>query len=93
MQIVTALILIVGFCLNKINIIVKSGWRKKTQENKMTMINEIKHVLKPLEPAYGELSVSDLPLQAARVLLLTEGPYVKAFQDSQGNKNFGYSAV
>lgn len=33
-QIVTSMILIVGFCLNKINIIVKSGWRKKTTENK-----------------------------------------------------------
>jgi len=49
------------------------------------MVNDIKHILKPLEPAYGELKVRDLPLQAARVLLLTEGPYVKAFEDEQGN--------
>ena len=57
------------------------------------MVNDIKHILKPLEPAYGELKVRDLPLQAARVLLLTEGPYVKAFEDEQGNQSFGYAAV
>jgi hypothetical protein len=57
------------------------------------MINDIKHILKPLEPAFGELKAKDLPLQAARVLLLTEGPYIKAFEDDQGNKSFGYSAV
>ena len=92
MQLCTSTILLIGFCLNKINIIVRSGWRAKTAENKKELVNDIKYVLQPLVPQYGELKAKDLPLQATRTLLLTEGPYGSAFQD--GNKfNFGYAAV
>lgn len=91
-QLVTSIALLIGFCLNKINIIVKSGWRKKTAENKQKLQNDIKYILKPLEPPFGEMKAKDLPLQAARILLLTEGPYHPAFYE-EGSRNFGYSAV
>ena len=71
---------------------VRSGWRAKTEENRNVLTNDIKYVLKPLEPPYGELRGKDLPLQATRILLLTEGPYTSAFKDGPG-MNFGYSAV
>ena len=32
-QLVTSTTLLVGFCLNRINIVVRSGWRSKTKEN------------------------------------------------------------
>jgi len=38
------------------------------------------------------MKAKDLPLQAARILLLTSGPYHPAF-DEDGRRNFGYSAV
>lgn len=78
--------------MNKINIIVKSGWRTKTESNKTLMANEISTILEPCEPPFGELVATNLPIQAARVLLLTEGPYHKAFMTG-GKKNFGYKAV
>lgn len=84
--------LIIGFCKNKINIIVKSGWRIKTEENKVLMVNEIHTILEPCEPPFGELIATNLPIQATRVLLLTEGPYHKAFMIN-GQRNFGYKAV
>lgn len=82
----------IGFCLNKINIIVKSGWRIKIDENRQKLVADVKHILKPLEPPFGELRAKDLPLQAARVLLLTEGPDHHAFIEN-GHPNFGYVAV
>ena len=91
-QLVTSVALLIGFCLNKIDIIVKSGWRKKTDENRQKLANDIKHILKPLEPPFGEMKGKELPLQAARVLLLTSGPYAAAFVH-EGRRNFGYSAV
>lgn len=62
MQLCTSTFLLIGFCLNKINIIVRSGWRAKTAENKKLLVNDIKYVLKPLVPQYGELKAKDLPL-------------------------------
>lgn len=56
------------------------------------MDNDIKTILLPCEPPYGEIVATNLPIQAARVLLLTEGPYHKAFM-CDGQKNFGYKAV
>ena len=91
-QLVTSVALLIGFCLNKINIIVKSGWRKKCDENRQKLANDIKHILKPLEPPFGEMKAKELPLQAARVLLLTSGPDHVAFVH-EGRRNFGYSAV
>ena len=44
-QLTTCMILIIGFCLNRINIIVKSGWRKKTDENQKNLAIDIKHIL------------------------------------------------
>ena len=61
-QLVTTLILLFGFCLNKINIIVKSGWRVLTFSNKSKLANDIKYILKPLESPFGELKAKDLPL-------------------------------
>jgi len=73
--------LLIGFCLNRINIIVKSGWREKTELNKERLKDEVKYVLSKCEPPFGEIKAKDLPMQAARVLLLTEGPYHQAFID------------
>jgi len=53
---------LIGFCQNRINIIVKSGWRKKAGENKQKLQNDIEHILKPLEPPFGEMKAKDLPL-------------------------------
>jgi hypothetical protein len=91
-QLVSSMTLLVGFCLNKTNIIVKSGWRSKIDENRQKLQADVKHILKPLEPPFGELKAKDLPLQAARVLLLTEGPDHSAFIED-GRPNFGYIAV
>ena len=87
------MILLVGYCMNRLNLIVKSGWRSKTNENKQKLSNDVKHILKPLEPPFGEMKAKDLPLQAARILLLTEGPLHSAFRDANGAQNWGYSAV
>ena len=54
---------------------------------------DVKHILQPLEPPFGELKAKNLPLQAARILLLTRGPYGKEFEDENGKKNFGYRAL
>mmetsp|Transcript_30706 Transcript_30706/g.47084 ORF Transcript_30706/g.47084 Transcript_30706/m.47084 type:complete len:119 (-) Transcript_30706:1184-1540(-) len=40
-QLVTSVALLIGFCLNNVNIIVKSGWRAKTMENKIALKKEI----------------------------------------------------
>ena len=86
--------LLVGFCLNRINIIVKSGWRGRIEQNKERLKDEVRFVLRPCEPPFGELQAKDLPMQAARVLLLTEGPYHRAFIDgTTGEMNFVYSAL
>lgn len=68
-QLVTSTTLLVGFCLNRINIVVRSGWRSKTKENQSLMANDIKFILTPLQPRFGELKAKELPLQAARTLL------------------------
>ena len=91
-QLVTSFTLLVGTYLNKSDIIVRTGWRQKTKENKVLLANDVNHVLKPLEPTYGDLKVKDLPLQAARTLLLTEGPYHKAFLEN-GKTNYYYTAI
>ena len=41
------------------------------------------------------MKAKDLPLQAARILLLTEGPYVAEFYEDREmtKRNFGYTAV
>ena len=91
-QLCSSLTLLVGFCQNRINIIVKSGWREKTDKNRTDMAYEVQNILKPCEPPFGELCATNLPIQAARVLLLTEGPYHKAFW-KDGKYNFGYKAV
>jgi hypothetical protein len=54
-QLVSSMGLLVGFCLNRINIIVKSGWRQRTEQNKERLKDEIKFVLSPCEPPFGEL--------------------------------------
>jgi len=61
-QLGTSISLLVGFCINKINIILKSGWRNKKVQNKTIMANDIKYVLSPLLPPFGEFNVPDLPL-------------------------------
>lgn len=32
-QLITALLLLMGFCVNKINLIVKAGWRNRVNRN------------------------------------------------------------
>ena len=59
----------------------------------MILEKQIKYILNPLTPPYGELKAADLPLEAGRILLHTEGPYHKAFYDPDGNKNFGFLAI
>lgn len=61
-QLVTSVTLLVGFCLNRINIIVRSGWRSKTAENQNLLSNDIKFILTPLKPRFGELKAKELPL-------------------------------
>jgi len=36
-QLVTALLLLIGFCVNKMNLIVRAGWRNRVDKNKATM--------------------------------------------------------
>ncbi len=91
-QLFTTLLLWMGFLLNKTNIIIKSGWRAKTQENLKHLSSDVKFILKPLEPAFGEIRAKELPIQAVRVLLLTEGPYHPAFYE-KGERNFVFWAV
>ena len=51
-----------GFALNKTNIIIKSGWRVKTQENLKYLSSDVKYILKPLEPPFGEIIAKELPI-------------------------------
>jgi hypothetical protein len=61
-QLVTSFSLVIGFCLNRVTIIVKSGWRSKIAENKQKLADDIKFILKPCEPPFGEIRAWDLPL-------------------------------
>ena len=49
-------------------------------------------MLIPLKPPFGDFRVEDLPLQAVRILLLTEGPDHPAFNEGR-SLNFGFTAV
>jgi hypothetical protein len=84
--------LLIGFCVNRISIILKSGWRKKQIENKITLKNDVRFILNPLHPPFGGLNVDDLPLPAVRTLLLTEGPEHPAFYKN-GKRSFKFAAV
>jgi hypothetical protein len=70
-QLATSVSLLIGFCVNKINIILKSGWREKSSENRVIMANDIKYNLDEHKPPFGDFRIKDLPLQAIRTLLLT----------------------
>jgi len=56
-QIGTSVSLLLGFCINKINIILKSGWRQKITQNKVLLASDIKYILQPLQPPFGELRI------------------------------------
>ena len=56
------------------------------------MIDDITHILKKYEPTYGALKAENLPMDALRVLLLTEGPYHPAW-GAEGSRSFRYSAI
>jgi hypothetical protein len=43
-QAITALLLLVGFCVNKINLIVKAGWRQRVNKNQVEMVMEQKQL-------------------------------------------------
>ena len=67
--------------LNKKNIVIRSGWRKKIEQNRFEMQDDTKYILKPLFPQFRGVRAKELPLDAVRVLLLTEGPYHDAFNE------------
>jgi len=46
-----------------------------------------------LKPPYGDFRAHDLPVDACRILLLTEGPYHPAFVDNDGKVNFVYYSL
>lgn len=56
------------------------------------MIDDITHILKKYEPTYGSIKAENLPMDALRVLLLTEGPYHPAW-GGEGKQNFRYTAI
>jgi hypothetical protein len=91
-QLITSISLLMGFCMNKINIILKSGWRNKVATNKEIYIQDVKHILDSIRPAYGDFKIKDLPLDAVRLLLLTEGPEYPAFW-LDGTRSFCFAAV
>ena len=84
--------LMFGFAYNNNTIIVKQGWRNRCHENKKILIDDINHILKKYEPQYGMIKADKLPMDALRVLLLTEGPYHPAW-GPEGNRNYHYLAV
>ena len=96
-QLITSFTLLIGTYRNKSNIIIQTGWRQKIKENKVAFANDVKFVLERLLPEFGDVNISDLPLQSARTLLLTEGPYINAFKnyDEKGNQQlyFHYKAL
>jgi hypothetical protein len=38
--------LVVGFCVNKINLIVRAGWRQRVSDNQIEMLVEVKELAK-----------------------------------------------
>lgn len=54
-QLVSALLLLVGFSYNNNSIIVQQGWRTKTEANKKDLIDDITHILNKYQPKYGEI--------------------------------------
>lgn len=46
----TSITLMVGFFLNKTNIVIRRGWRAKIEENRKLMKDDLKYILEPLEP-------------------------------------------
>jgi hypothetical protein len=91
-QLASSWILLIGFCINKISIILKQGWRDKCEKNKQLMSHDLKYIMEPLKPNYQDYNIKELPLYAIRNLLLTEGPEYPAFH-VDGKRNFQYAAV
>ena len=87
-QLFTSFTLLIGYVFNKFKLIVRSGWRKKITENRIMMKKEVIYILNPLKPTYGELRAKDLPVNACRILLFTEGPYHSAWLDEDGESKF-----
>ena len=56
-QLITSFLLLLGTYLNQSNIIIKTGWRQKIKENQSVLANDVKYVLEPLEPKFGEINV------------------------------------
>jgi len=49
-QIITSSCLLLGFIINRNNIIVRQGWRSKIEENAEKMKDDVKYILEPLYP-------------------------------------------
>ena len=49
--------MLLGTYWNQSSIIIKTGWRQKIKENQATLFNDVKYVLEPLKPKFGEISV------------------------------------
>ena len=73
-------------------IIVKQGWRDKQQQNKKAMVDDITHILNNYQPEFGDFKAERLPMNALRVLLLTEGPYHSAW-GTEGDRNYRYMGI
>ena len=43
---ITSFMLVVGFCVNKINLIVRAGWRQRVSDNQIEMLVEVKELAK-----------------------------------------------
>lgn len=86
--------LVVGFCVNKINLIVRAGWRQRVTENQIEMLVEVKELGKLRSEALSELDVNQIGISTCRMILQVEGPYSSVFYDEFTRKrNFGHVSM
>ena len=66
--------LLIGYLINKANLLIKAGWRENIEENRVKYQN---YLLKRKENDTTEFDLKkakDLSLADARMILITEGP-------------------
>lgn len=56
------------------------------------MIDDVTHILNNYQPEFGDFKAESLPINALRVLLLTEGPYHAAW-GAEGRRDYRFLAV
>ena len=78
MQAVSAFTILLGFCVNNRNLVIKEGWRKQCTNNQKTMSADLKKIDHKRE-TMTEFKAHNLDIGEARLVLQLEGPNSSVF--------------